>query len=61
MSAFAYKITVEAKTKDEAETKLKAATVLLERLSETELTRLADVVQNEPKTLAAARVFLKLK
>jgi len=61
MSAFAYKITIEAKTSAEAEEKLKAACALLERLSVTELSKLADVVKNDAKTLAAAKVFLKLK
>jgi len=61
MSAFAYKITVEAKTSAEAEEKLKAACVLLEKLSASEFSKLADIVKNDPKTLAAAKGFLKLK
>lgn len=56
-----YKVSVEAKNSTEAEEKIKAACVLLEKLSIGELTKLADVVKNDPKTLAAAKVFLKLK
>lgn len=61
MSAFSFKITVEAKDSAEAEKKLNAACVLLEKLSASELTSLAEVVKNDPKTLALAKGFLKLK
>jgi hypothetical protein len=60
MSKFTFEITIEASTPQEAEAKLKAASVLMQKLKEKELTRLADVVKNDPVKIAIAKKALGL-
>lgn len=51
---------ISAKSEKEADTKMKALTVLAAKLSDTELEKLAYVVQNEPGKTALAKRALGL-
>lgn len=58
MQKFTYKITVPAESESQAESKMRALTVLASRLSEKELTKLADIIQNDPAKTALAKKAL---
>lgn len=60
MDKFSYTLTIAAKEKTEAESKMKALSVLAGRLTTKELQKLADVVQNNPVQTAMAKKFLGL-
>ena len=58
MTTFNYEINIEATTEAEADTKMKAITVLVKKLKSTELAKLAHIVQNDPiKTAMAKRAL----
>ena len=58
MTKFNYTITVEAKEKAEADTKMKALTTLASNLSAKELDKLAWIVKNDPAKTKLAKQFL---
>jgi hypothetical protein len=58
MIKFSYAIMVEAATKAEADTKMRALTVLASKLSAKELDKLAWVVKNDPVKTALAKQAL---
>ncbi len=58
MAKYNYDISIEAPTEQEAETKMKALTVLASRLSAKELEKLAHIVKNDPVKLALAKKAL---
>ncbi len=60
MVKFSFDITIEAPTQMEAIEKLKAATVLMQRLKVNELKKLAEVVKNDPIKTAFAKKALGL-
>lgn len=60
MNKYSFDITIEAPTQQEAEAKLKAASVLMQKLKHNEITRLADVVRNDPAKTALAKKYLGL-
>jgi hypothetical protein len=57
---FSFEVTIESTSEQEAQTKLKAATVLMQKLKANEITRLADVVKNDPLKTAFAKKALGL-
>jgi hypothetical protein len=57
---FSFEVTIESASEQEAQTKLKAATVLMQKLKANEITRLADVVKNDPLKTAFAKKALGL-
>lgn len=58
MPTFNYEINIEATTEGEADTKMKAVTVLVKKLKATELAKLAYIVQNDPIRTAMAKKAL---
>lgn len=58
MSNFSYEINIEAPTEAEADTKMKAVTVLVKKLKANELAKLAHIVQNDPIKTAMAKKAL---
>lgn len=55
---YTYEITIEATNQQEAKEKLGAVAVLIQKLQSKELTRLAEVVKNDPiKTAIAKRAM----
>ena len=58
MTTFNYEINIEATTEAEADTKMKAITVLVKKLKSTELAKLAHIVQNDPIKTAMAKKAL---
>jgi hypothetical protein len=60
MKKFSYEIHIQAASVQDAGDKLKAASVLMERLSVKEIKKLADVVQNDPAKTALAKGALGL-
>ena len=58
MTTFNYEINIEATTEAEADTKMKAITVLVKKLKSTELAKLAHIVQNDPIKTAIAKKAL---
>lgn len=58
MQKFCYEISIEAKTDMQAENKMKALAVLASKLSAKELSRLADIVKNDPIKTALAKKYL---
>jgi hypothetical protein len=57
---YAFEISIEAETQQEATEKLRAAVVLLQKLKTKELGRLADVVKNDPIKTAIAKKAMGL-
>jgi hypothetical protein len=58
MTTFNYEINIEATTEAEAESKMRAITILVKKLKANELSRLAHIVQNDPiKTAMAKRAL----
>lgn len=60
MNKFSYDITIEATSQEEALIKLKAASVLMQKLKPNEINRLAEVVKNDPVKTAIAKKALGL-
>ena len=60
MQKYSFDITIEATCEQEAIEKLKAATVLMQRLKAVELTKLSQVVKNDPLKTALAKKALGL-
>ncbi|HYG53129.1 MAG TPA: hypothetical protein VD905_19655 [Flavobacteriales bacterium] len=58
MSKFTYNITLSAVSEKEAESKMRALTVLAARLTEKEISKLADIIQNDPQKTALAKKAL---
>jgi nicotinate-nucleotide pyrophosphorylase len=58
MEKFTYKITVEAKDNDEATKKMQAACILLDNLTEKEISKLAYVVKHDPVKTRMAKIAL---
>jgi hypothetical protein len=58
MATFNYEINIEATTEAEADTKMKAVTVLVKKLKVNELAKLAHIVQNDPIKTAMAKKAL---
>lgn len=58
MPKFSYKIDISAASEKEAITKMKALTVLASKLKDTELNKLADIIQNDPIKTAMAKTAL---
>lgn len=58
MSNFSYEINIEALTEAEAESKMRAITILVKKLKANELSRLAHIVQNDPIKTAMAKKAL---
>lgn len=58
MSKHSYTIVIEATTEKEADTKMKALTVLASKLSPKELEKLADIIKNDPVKTALAKKAL---
>lgn len=57
---YTYEITLNAASKEEAQQKLSAASVLLSKLTQKEISKLADVVKNDPVKTALAKRALGL-
>ena len=57
MTTFNYEINIEATTEAEADTKMKAITVLVKKLKSTELAKLAHIVQNDRSCLHVSDGF----
>ena len=58
MKKYQYDISIEAKTEEEADSKMSALTVLASKLSEKELTKLANVIKHDPIKTALAKKYL---
>ena len=58
MTKYTYEITISASTEKEADTKMKALTVLSSKLKAAELDKLADIVKNDPIKTAMAKKAL---
>jgi hypothetical protein len=60
MNKFSFDITIEAASVQEAEGKLRAASILMQKLKANELTKLAEVVKNDPIKTAIAKKAMGL-
>jgi hypothetical protein len=60
MNKFSFDVSVEANSQEEAMAKLKAASVLIQKLKANEISRLAEVVKNDPIKTAIAKKALGL-
>jgi hypothetical protein len=58
MNDYTYKISIQAKTQDEAIKKMNAISILLDELQEKELSKLAHVVKNDPIKTKMAKIAL---
>jgi hypothetical protein len=58
MKKYHYDISIEAKTETEADAKMTALTVLASKLSQAELTKLAQVIKHDPIKTALAKKYL---
>jgi hypothetical protein len=58
MKKYTYEISVSAQSEPEAETKIKALSILGSALSAKELEKLAHVVKNDPVKTAMAKQYL---
>jgi hypothetical protein len=58
MKKFHYDISIEAKTETEADAKMTALTTLAQKLSHTELSKLAHIVKNDSVKTAIAKKYL---
>lgn len=57
---FTFEVNIEAVTQQEAEVKLTAASMLMQKLRAREIAKLADVVKNDPVKTAIAKSALGL-
>ncbi len=60
MKKYYYDMLIEAPTETESDNKMKALSVLAAKLSAAELTKLAQVVKNDPIKTAMAKGYLGL-
>lgn len=60
MKKYPFDISIEAETAEEAVAKIKAASTLMQKLNVKEISRLAEVVKNDPGTTAIAKRALGL-
>jgi hypothetical protein len=60
MKKFSYDITIQAESTQEAEDKLRAASVLMEKLKVKEIKKLAEIVQHDPVRTAMAKKAMGL-
>jgi len=60
MNKYSFDVTVEATSQEEAVAKLKAASTLMQKLKVNEITRLAEVVKNDPIKTTIAKKALGL-
>lgn len=60
MNKYSFEVSIEAQTQGEAEVKLSAASVLMQKLKAREIAKLADVVKNDPVKTAIAKKALGL-
>lgn len=60
MNKYSFEVSIEAQTQGEAEVKLFAASVLMQKLKAREIGKLADVVKNDPVKTALAKRALGL-
>ena len=60
MTKHTFEISIEASSSEEAMEKLKAASVLIQKLKAQEIKKLADVVKNDPIKTALAKKALGL-
>lgn len=58
MKKYSYDISIEAASEAEADAKMKHLSVLAKKLSSKELTKLAEIVQNDPVKTAIAKKAL---
>lgn len=58
MKKYSYDLTIEAATEAEADSKMSAASTLIKKLTTKELTKLADIVKNDPVKTALAKKAL---
>lgn len=58
MTKHSYTIQIEAASEKDAETKMKALTVLASKLTAKELEKLADIIKNDPLKTAMAKKAL---
>ena len=58
MKKYHYDISIEAKTEQEADSKMSALTILASKLSEKELSKLAHVIKHDPLKTALAKKYL---
>jgi len=60
MNKYSFEVNIEAQTQGEAEVKLLAASVLMQKLKAREIAKLADVVKNDPIKTSLAKKALGL-
>jgi len=60
MAKHTYEVSIEAVSEQEAIEKLKAATILMQKLKVNEMRKLADIVKNDPIKTALAKKALGL-
>lgn len=60
MKKYNYNITIEAANENEADTKMAALTTLASKLKANEVSKLANVVKNDPVKTALAKKYLGL-
>lgn len=60
MNKYSFEVNIEAQTQGEAEVKLLAASVLMQKLKAREIAKLADVVKNDPIKTSIAKKALGL-
>ena len=60
MKKYSFEVSIEAQTQGEAEVKLSAASILMQRLKAREIAKLADVVKNDPVKTTIAKKALGL-
>lgn len=58
MKKFSYDISIEAKTEQDADSKMRALTTLASKLSEPELSKLAHIIKHDPLKTALAKQYL---
>lgn len=58
MKKFHYDFTIEASSEVEANAKMSALTTLASKLSQKELTKLADIIKHDPVKTALAKKYL---
>lgn len=60
MNKYSFEVNIEAQTQGEAEVKLLAASILMQKLKAREIAKLADVVKNDPIKTSIAKKALGL-
>lgn len=60
MSKYSFEVSIEAATQEEAEVKLTAASMLMQKLKAREIAKLAEVVKNDPVKTSFAKKALGL-